>query len=209
MFPLSAVLFPGGVLPLHVFEPRYRAMTADCLAGEREIGVVLIARGSEVGGGDVRTGVGTVARIEAARRFDDGRLALVAAGTTRLRVAEWLEDDPYPRAVVDVDAASVRPGVEPGLLARAEGLVRRSRALLSELGQGPALPAELDLGDGAEERLWRLCDLAPLSALDRQTLLEADGATARADHLVALAEAAVDDLTRLLAGAMGGEPGAS
>ena len=80
MFPLSSVLFPGAELPLHVFEPRYRELTDDCLAGDGEFGVVLIARGSEVGGGDQRFGVGTVAHIEAASPFDDGRWALLAEG---------------------------------------------------------------------------------------------------------------------------------
>ena len=63
MFPLGTVLLPGAVLPLHVFEPRYRALVADCLAGEQEFGVVLIERGSEVGGVDVRRDIATVARI--------------------------------------------------------------------------------------------------------------------------------------------------
>ena len=63
MFPLGTVLFPSGVLPLRVFEPRYRDMLEDLLSGNREFGVVLIERGSEVGGGEVRSGIGTMARI--------------------------------------------------------------------------------------------------------------------------------------------------
>jgi len=59
MFPLGMVHFPGIVLPLRVFEPRYRQLTADCLAGDGEFGVVLIERGWEVGGGDTRFNVGT------------------------------------------------------------------------------------------------------------------------------------------------------
>ncbi|HEX5095168.1 MAG TPA: LON peptidase substrate-binding domain-containing protein, partial [Acidimicrobiia bacterium] len=54
MFPLGTVLFPHALLPLQVFEPRYRVMMRNLLDGEREFGVVLIERGSEVGGGDVR-----------------------------------------------------------------------------------------------------------------------------------------------------------
>ena len=68
---------PARALPLHVFEPRYRALVEDCLAGEPEFGVVLIERGSEVGGGDTRFDVGTVARIVEAAEFPDGRYALV------------------------------------------------------------------------------------------------------------------------------------
>ena len=85
MFPLGTVLLPGAVLPLHVFEPRYRTLVADCLAGEPEFGVVLIERGSEVGGGDVRRDVGTVARIVEVAELPDGRSALVTVGTDASR----------------------------------------------------------------------------------------------------------------------------
>ena len=68
MFPLGSVLLPGVVMPLHIFEPRYRALARRCLEGDRRFGVVLIERGSEVGGGDVRCGVGTRAEVVAGRR---------------------------------------------------------------------------------------------------------------------------------------------
>lgn len=112
MFPLGSVLFPTMVLPLHVFEERYRALARDCLAGDREFGVVLIERGSEVGGGDVRTDVGTVARIVEAEEYPDGRFGLVAVGVRRIVVDEWLPDDPYPRADVHdwPDADATDPG---------------------------------------------------------------------------------------------------
>src|SRR4051794_25595423 len=101
MFPLGTVLFPGMYLPLHVFEPRYRAMTRHCVEHDREFGVVLIERGSEVGGDDVRTTVGTIARIMEANELDDGRWVLATAGTRRVKVRQWLDDDPYPRAHVE------------------------------------------------------------------------------------------------------------
>src|SRR5262245_17759750 len=101
MFPLGAVLFPTVFLPLHVFEPRYRAMTRACLEGDREFGVVLIEGGNEVGGNDVRTAVGTVATIVQAQELDDGRWVLGTVGTRRIRVGSWLPDEPYPRADVD------------------------------------------------------------------------------------------------------------
>src|SRR5438309_8149216 len=90
MFPLGIVLFPYFVLPLHVFEPRYRALTRDCLDGSGEFGTVLIERGHEVGGGDSRFTTGTVAHIIEAAEFDDGRWALVTVGTRRINVCEWL-----------------------------------------------------------------------------------------------------------------------
>jgi len=217
MFPLSTVLFPRANLPLHVFEPRYRAMTADCLAGDRCFGVVLIARGSEVGGGDHRRDVGTVAHIEHASPLEDGRWVLMTRGVERIRVLEWLSDDPYPSAMVEDfplpagqgdrgagdrgagDRGAGDRGAGAGL-ARAEGAVRRVRALLSEMGEVAALPPQLDLGDDPVTRAWLLCALAPLTPLDGQRLLEQAEEAERLDALVELCEARSDDLSRMLAG---------
>ena len=100
MFPLGSVLFPGLGLPLRVFEPRYREMMADCLDGDGSFGVVLIERGSEVGGGEVRLRVATVARILDVSLQEDGTLGVFAVGTSRVEVLEWLPDAPYPAAIV-------------------------------------------------------------------------------------------------------------
>src|ERR1700733_10575231 len=113
MFPLGTVLFPHVLLPLHVFEPRYRLMTQRVLAGDGEFGVVLIERGSEVGGGDTRFGVGTVARIVQAHELPAGGYALATVGMRRIEINRWLPDDPFPQAEVveledlasDADAA--------------------------------------------------------------------------------------------------------
>jgi ATP-dependent Lon protease len=97
MFPLGTALLPGAVLPLHVFEPRYRQMVHDIVSDSvdaPEFGVVMIERGREVGGGDTRTRVGTVARVVDMRALPDGRYALVAVGAERLQVKAWLPDDP-------------------------------------------------------------------------------------------------------------------
>jgi ATP-dependent protease La (LON) substrate-binding domain len=102
MFPLGGVLLPGVVLPLHVFEPRYRQLVTDSLeSGDHQFGVVLIDRGSEVGGGDTRADVGVVAMMLQVAALDDGRFAVVTLGTRRIRVVQWLDDAPYPRAEVE------------------------------------------------------------------------------------------------------------
>ena len=101
MFPLGSVLVPSMVLPLHVFEPRYLALVKDCLAGDREFGVTLIERGSEVGGGDIRAMAGTMAEIVRSEEYDDGRWGLVAVGVRRIRVLGWRPDAPYPVAEVE------------------------------------------------------------------------------------------------------------
>jgi len=197
MFPVSTVLFPYGRLPLHVFEPRYRRLVTDCLAGEGRLGVVLIARGSEVGGGDERFDVGTVARIEAAEPQPDGRWHLVVGGLDLIRVRRWLEDSPYPSALVqDVDAVPTEDGDD---LRVAELELRRVRALLSELGEAPPMSAALSLGDSPDEIAWRLCALAPVNAFDRQRLLEASGPRDRLVLLLDLLRAVGEDVRRILA----------
>ena len=111
MFPLGTVLFPHAVLPLHVFEPRYRVMMRRCLDGDREFGVVLIERGSEVGGGDARFDIGTIARIVQAAELPDGRFALATVGLRRFRVRALARPTiPIPQAEVEAleEAAPIR-----------------------------------------------------------------------------------------------------
>jgi uncharacterized protein len=199
MFPLSTVLFPGAGLPVHVFETRYRALMSDCLDQGGEFGVVLIARGSEVGGGDERVDVGTVARIDQVAELDDGRMLVVARGVRRVRVERWLADQPYPRAVVADHPVAPTRGHGPAL-ATAEASVRRLRSLLSELGDVPALPHHLEVGGSDEEIAWQLCELAPLNLIDRQQLLAAATREGQLEHLAELCDAMADDVVAVLAG---------
>ena len=196
MFPLGSVLFPGGYLPLHVFEPRYRVLVHDCLRGEPDFGVVLIERGAEVGGGDARFGVGTVARIVEAGELPDGRWVIGAVGPPRrVRVAAWLPDDPYPRADVE-DLPDDVPGAGP--LAEAERAVRRALALASELGEAGASPT-VELAADPRLAAWQLAAVAPLGPADQQRLLGTDPADARLALLAALASEAADVLAYRLA----------
>jgi uncharacterized protein len=196
MFPLGNVLVPTAVLPLHVFEERYRALTRDCLSGDREFGVVLIERGSEVGGGDVRSNVGTVARIVDAAELDDGRFALVAVGTHRIRVVRWLADDPYPRAEVeawpddDGDAARLASAV-----AAVEPPLRRLLALKSELGE-PVTPATVELDDEPSIAGFQMTALAPIGPADRQRLLCQTGMADRVEALGGMIDEELDYLAR-------------
>ncbi len=196
MFPLGSVLFPSMILPLHVFEPRYLALVDDCVAGEGEFGVVLIERGSEVGGGDVRTEIGTVAQILQIERFDDGRCAVAAVGTRRIRVDAWLEEDPYPRAVVSdwVDP----PGPAPDL-DTVDPLFRRALALAAELGEAPA-PMDVELAEDAGMATFQMAALAPLGPADQQAVLATEGAEARARLLAEQ----LTDVTELLRARLGG-----
>jgi len=185
MFPLGSVLLPGGVLTLHVFEPRYQALVRDCVASEsHEFGVVLIDRGTEVGGGDVRRDVGVVAQMVQVAELPLNRFAVVAVGTRRFRVGQWLPDDPYPLAEVEEqpDTASV---IDTDLLHAVAQRTRRAAALALELGDHVGDPSE-DLQDDPEVALFQLVDMAPLGAADRYDLLCAPAAAARLTLLNAM-----------------------
>lgn len=186
MFPLGTVLLPGATLPLRVFEPRYREMLDDLMASERpELGVVLIERGHEVGGGDTRFGLGTLARIDHVEAIDDG-VAVLVTGTQRLDVLDWLPDDPYPRA-------RVRP--RPDLLwderwrrrvQDAELAVRGCVARLATLVELPWSP-DVELSPDPVAALWQLAAILPVGDLDRLALLEVATPGELADELVARA----------------------
>jgi Lon protease-like protein len=185
MFPLGTVLMPNMVLPLHIFEPRYRTMFQDLMEGDREFGVVQIARGSETGGGDVRTDTGTIARILQAEELEDGRWVAVTVGTRRLRVSEWYPDDPYPQASVEELAED---GIDDGVRARRDELlprVRRLLALRSELGD-ETVPSTFDVANDDAVACWQLLVLAPLGGLDAQELLAIDGWDERLERFTEL-----------------------
>lgn len=140
MFPLGSVLFPGMPLQLRVFEPRYVAMLSTVLReAEHEFGVVLIERGSEVGGGDARFGVGTVARIVSIEPSEDSIL-LLASGASRFEVVRWLQDDPFPRALVRDLAAVELDDSTASALSEAESLVRATLSRASEFVELPGRP---------------------------------------------------------------------
>jgi uncharacterized protein len=208
MFPLGTVLFPHMVLPLHVFEPRYRALLRDVLDADGEFGVTLISRGHEVGGGDLRTDVGTVARVIQAEELEDGRWLVIAVGTRRIRVDRWLPDDPYPLAVVedltedpvDADAGAEDDTGTAELFTATAARLRRVLAMQAELGE-EATPSTFALADDPAVADWQLAVVAPLNPLDAQRVLTVDG---RDQRLVRLADA-LEGLEAAYAFRLGGD----
>lgn len=191
MFPLGSVLFPGLVLPLHVFEPRYRALVHDVLAGDREFGVCLIERGAEVGGGDVRTDIGTVAQVHEAEELPDGRWALVAIGVRRIHVSRWLPDDPYPRAEVDDLPDPLPTAEEVALLEPVVARLRTALAKAVELGD-TRVPATIELADDPVVASHQAAALAPIATIDQHGLLAASSVGARLARLDQLLAEAID-----------------
>ncbi|WP_149360196.1 LON peptidase substrate-binding domain-containing protein [Lolliginicoccus suaedae] len=197
MFPLGSVLLPGGAMPLHVFEPRYQAMVRHCLkeASAPTFGQVLIARGTEVGGGEQRHDVGTLAEIIAHVEVGAGQHALDCRGRERIRVTRWLDDAPYPRAEIepwpDENDGPVEPGFHTFAARIAElysllaELARRQDVPGSEVAM-PELPVLGGTSDTPARHLYELADHIPLGDVDRYRLLTAPGVHERS---LALSEA--------------------
>lgn len=210
MFPLGTTLLPGSGLPLQVFEPRYRQMVHDILAsdGPAEFGQVLITHGHEAGGGDARADIGTLARMADIQAIGDGRYTFVAIGVERIRVVEWLPDDPYPQARVEPwpdDGSGDSPGESrddgtAGLGDRIGEATERVRHVLGlaarvagdEMPDLPDPPA--DTAANASLDSYRLAAIAPIGPADRYRLLAAPGPLERLDAL----EASLDDAEAML-----------
>jgi len=198
MFPLESALLPEQDLPLRIFEPRYGALVRHCIEDGDPFGVVLISAGREVGGGDARCEVGTLARIVECVDHGAGRYSLLCRTGERIRVCEWLPDDPYPRAAVrrwpDEPGEAVPPArlrdVEDRVMAVFE-LIAQARG--AELPERAALLGESQAGDPGQ-RLFALASRVPLGAADRYAVLAAPSA---ADRLAAFGEA-VDALADMV-----------
>jgi uncharacterized protein len=190
MFPLEVALLPDDDLPLRIFEPRYSQLVADCLAADDPVfGVVLIAAGREVGGGDDRYDVGALARIVEHRALGGGKYTLRCRVSDRIRVLEWLPDDPYPRALVQ--SWPDEPG-DPVSDESIRDVEDRVMALFSRLAaaRGVELPprdmlfAGVALADTPGEKLYALASVVPMGQADRYAVLAAASPDARLRALV-------------------------
>lgn len=167
LFPLNTVLFPGGPLPLRIFEQRYLDMVRHCMRHDSGFGVVLILRGREVGAGAETVAVGTEARIVDFSRLDGGLLGISCIGQQRLRVIETRlqPDGLLVGRVADVPS-------DPPLAVPAEfrALADAARRVVTELGQVYER-VERHFNDAS----WvgfRLSEVLPMAMPDKQALLE-------------------------------------
>ncbi len=153
LFPLNTVLFPGMVLPLHIFEDRYKLMIRRCLEEERPFGVVLIREGKEVGGGAVPHNVGTTAVIANASRLKEGRMSIITIGDERFRLHAVRHDRPYlsgraePWPLVGAETERAQEQVESvrALFRQYLSLLTQAQGDKIELEEVPAEPRLLAL----------------------------------------------------------------
>ena len=185
LFPLNTVLFPGGPLPLRIFETRYTDMVRRCLRTESPFGVLLIREGVEAGGAAATMQLGTLARIVEFNPMPDGLLGIICRGESRFRLIErWRQADGLsmgrvqrlpPQAVVPL----------PESYRRLSDLLRK---VLPELG---VLYGSIS-GD-FDDAGWvscRLAEILPLEQQEKQQLLELEDPVERLDRLAPLIDEA-------------------
>jgi Lon protease-like protein len=171
LFPLNTVLFPGQVLPLHIFEPRYRKMINQCIDKRWPFGVVLIQEGDEVGQSATPHEVGTTARVTQVERLDDGRLNIVSVGEMRFRVVNFSPaHEGYLRA--DVVLWPWSPGDADASGTLAESVRGRLRRYVQMLAQASGVPLETnDLPDEPTELACLTAIALQVDQLEKQDLL--------------------------------------
>lgn len=186
IFPLAgALLFPRTQLPLHIFEPRYRAMIRDALASDRLIAMIQpkdVASGEAGGERPPLFDIGCIGRIAACDELDDGRFNIVLEGLSRFRVArEAKVTTPYRQVDADRDGFDEEGDQVLGIAQRAE-IEREARAYADSLGYLVDWDSVARLDD--EMLVNGISQIAPLDVASKQALLEARDLAVRADLLV-------------------------
>lgn len=169
LFPLNTVLFPNGVLPLRIFEPRYLDMVSDCLKKDTGIGVVLIREGAETGKAADSFDTGTLCSISYWHKRPDGILGVTLKGEQRFRViSKTVQNNQLVVAEVELLPELKSTALPPGY----EHLVLLLQQIISQLD-----PPYTTMETNYECAEWvgaRLVELLPLQLKDKQQLLVMD-----------------------------------
>lgn len=209
MFPLGTAFLPGEIVPLRVFEDRYVLMMRELLASDAprlRFGSVLIERGGEVGGDDIRRTHGVLIRVENIDVNRDGGYSVVGVAEDVIRVEVWNTDAPYPRAEVSILEATAE-AIDDVLIGRVSRCAEQVVALLSaherldalvhqnltELvevadGLGSDAVVEPDLADAVRKAIWAVARCVPIGPEDRYDLLTAESLISRLERLEAATE---------------------
>jgi len=182
LFPLGTVLYPGLVLPLHIFEERYRRLLGDLLAGPepREFGVIAIRKGRETGieGVSALYEIGCTAALRQVARHDDGRFDVVVVGTQRFRLLGLDQSRPYLQGEIELLAEETGDEAAAALVARA--VQRAFRDYLDALAtQGGARVDVPDLPDEPVLLSYLVAASIIVDLSDRQVMLAEPDAASR------------------------------
>lgn len=174
IFPLNTVLFPGGLLPLRVFEARYMDMTRECLKRKEPFGVCLIHQGAEVGAPAVPEGVGCLAKIEECDMQQQGILNLKTRGGQRFRI---LERETNTQGLISADVELIEPDASVAVPEEFSACARLLEMVV--LDQGKSVFAEPHAFDDAAWVGYRLTEILPVPLVAKQKLLELTDGLAR------------------------------
>lgn len=171
MFPLSTVLMPAMPLSLRIFEERYLKLLGDLVGQENpEFGVVLIERGQEIGGGEKRLGIGTLASVTDIGTLDEF-YGIESIGSQRFRVNAWLPDDPYPMADIDFIPDLVWDDSLTMAKNQLETKVRNLLSFASEFGD-LQYGSDTEFSEDPMQACWQLAGVLPVGPLDHLDLLQ-------------------------------------
>ncbi len=169
MFPLNTVLFPGGPLPLRLFEPRYLDMISRCMKDDTPFGVLLIREGPEAGGPATTWNVGTLARVTDWYQGSDGLLGITAIGTERFRL---LSAERKADGLNVGDVVIVPPPPAMAVPPEHRNLPQILETVLDDLGRlYEGLDRQLD---DAVWVAWRFVEILPIDLEEKQAVLESD-----------------------------------
>ena len=187
IFPLpNVVLFPNVFLPLHIFEPRYREMVGDALAGDRLIGMVLLRAGWETDyeGRPEIYPIGTAGLITFSEQHADGRYNIVLRGLEKFRVVA--EDRSRSYRVAEIESLMEEPTDAERSIIRTER--RRLETLLVPQPSGRGVDPKVPPSMADEDLVNSLAQYLDLEPIEKQALLERDGLVARCRSLIDLLE---------------------
>ena len=197
MFPLGSVLLPAMPLPLRIFEERYLKLLGDLVASEKpEFGVVLIERGKEIGGGEKRMSIGTIASVTEIGTTQEF-LGLESLGTQRFRVNAWLPDDPYPLADIDLLPDLIWDDSLLPAKVHLETKVRQLLAFVSEFGN-LQFGADIEFSEDPMEACWQLAGVLPVGPLDQIDLLSSQSADELISRTYEIVKTANETLTAMM-----------
>ena len=189
MFPLQSALLPGETLPLHIFEPRYSRLVQDCLgAPDPVFGVVLNSQGREVGGGDIRSDIGVLARITDWAEDGPDQYQLIALAGERIKVGRWLPDDPYPIAEAESWPDDPGPQVGPERIGDVVDVILTLYRRVADAAGGrirpDALAVDAETAEDPARHLYALAARVPMGQADRYAVLSAPTLAGRVDTLI-------------------------
>lgn len=178
LFPLNAVLFPGGALPLRIFEPRYLDMISNCMKSEKGIGVVLIEEGSEAGDAAKAFEFGTMSYISYWHKRSDGMLGITLTGEQRFRV---LSTDIKANQLTIAEVELLPKFESPDEEHNAEQFIKLLKQIIAQLE-----PPYTTMAKHYDDMDWvsaRLIELLPLQLKDKQSMLVMNDVNERISHL--------------------------